>query len=256
MTTAPAGLLEDFSAIGHGKNQSVGVLLLHGYTGSPASMRPWAEYLNGLGYTVSVPRLPGHGRTPEELNKVKWNQWVDRAEEELVKLFNSCDSVFVVGLSMGGGLTAHLATKFSDRLAGIILVNPMIHLPGINSKVAGLVSIVKKMRKSVGDDIKRPNTVEYGYDKLPLVGLKEVLKMHEATRKNLASISCPVMIFHSKDDHVLPVSNTEIIWDGISSTNKQRIELINSYHVATLDFDQDVIHENSRIFFETLVSAK
>lgn len=255
MAMVPAGLLEDFSAIGSGKNQNVGVLLLHGYTGSPASMRPWAEYLNGLGYTVSLPRLPGHGRTPEDLNKVKWNEWVERAEEDLIKLFNSCTSVFVVGLSMGGGLTAHLATKFSDRLAGIILVNPMIHVPGVNSKVAALVSTFVKFRKSVGDDIKRPHTVEYGYDTLPLVGLKEVLKMHEATRKNLASITCPAMVFHSKDDHVLPVSNTDIIWNGISSTNKQRIELINSYHVATLDFDQDVIHENSRIFIESLAKA-
>lgn len=251
MTIAPAGIVEDFSALGHGKNQQVGVLLLHGYTGSPASMRPWAEYLHGHGYTVAVPRLPGHGRTPEELNKVKWNQWVERAEEDLIKLFNSCSTVFIVGLSMGGGLTTHLATKFSERLGGIILVNPMIHVPGMNSKVVAVVSTFVKMRKSVGDDIKRPNTVEYGYDALPIVGLKEVLKMLEATRKNLSAITCPVMIFHSKDDHVLPVSNTNIIWQGIASQQKQRIELINSYHVATLDFDQDLIHENSRVFIES-----
>lgn len=251
MAMAPAGLLEDFYAAG--REKKVGVLLLHGYTGSPASMRPWAEYLNGLGFTVALPRLPGHGRTPQELNKVKWNEWVERAETDLEQLFTECSSVFICGLSMGGGLTAHLATKYSDRLKGIILVNPMIHVPGINSKIAAFVSTFVKMRKSVGDDIKRPHTVEYGYDALPLVGLKEVLKMHEATRKNLSAITCPVMLFHSKDDHVLPVSNTEIIWNGISSQQKQRIELINSYHVATLDFDQDVIHENSRVFIESLV---
>lgn len=250
MATAPEGLLEDFYA--QGTDKKIGVLLLHGYTGSPASMRPWAEYLNGLGFTVALPRLPGHGRTPQELNEVKWHQWVERAETDLEKLFESCTSIFICGLSMGGGLTAHLATKYSDRLAGIILVNPMIHVPGLNSKIAALISAFVKMRKSVGDDIKRPHTVEYGYDALPLVGLKEVLKMHEATRKNLSAISCPVMFFHSKDDHVLPVSNTEILWNGISSIQKQRIELINSYHVATLDFDQDVIHENSRVFIETL----
>ena len=252
MSTAPFGLLEDFVAQGSGKNAEIGILLLHGYTGSPASMRPWAEYLNGLGYSVSLPRLPGHGRTPEELNKVKWQEWVLRAEQELEALFSSSKKVFILGLSMGGGLTTHLATKYSDKLAGIVLVNPMIHVPGINSKVAALVSTFVKLRTSVGDDIKRPNTVEYGYDKLPLVGLKEVLKMHEATRKNLSDVRCPVLLFHSKEDHVLPVSNTEIIWQGISSQSKQRIELINSYHVATLDFDQDLIHENSRVFIEEL----
>ena len=249
---APAGLLKDFSAEGFGKNTKVGVLLLHGYTGSPASMRPWAEYLNGLGYTVRLPRLPGHATQAADLNKVKWQQWVERAEEDLDALFASCDKVFITGLSMGGGLTTHLATKYSDRLSGIVLVNPMIHVPGINSTIAAVISLVMKFKKSVGDDIKRPNTVEHGYDQLPIVGLKEVLKMHEATRREIGKVSCPVLLFHSKDDHVLPVSNTEIIWNGISSGNKQRIELINSYHVATLDFDQDLIHENSRVFIESL----
>ena len=69
---APAGLLEDWAADGSGKNKSVGVLLVHGYTGSPASMRPWAEYLNQRGFTVRVPLLPGHGTKPEDLNEVKW----------------------------------------------------------------------------------------------------------------------------------------------------------------------------------------
>ena len=249
---APVGLLKDFSAQGFGKNAKVGILLLHGYTGSPASMRPWSEYLNGLGYSVKLPRLPGHATVASDLNKVKWPEWVARAEEDLNELFATCDKVFIAGLSMGGGLTTHLATKYSDRLAGIVLVNPMIHVPGINSRIAGLVSLVMKFKKSVGDDIKRPNTVEHGYDQLPIVGLKEVLKMHEATRRDLSKVTCPVLLFHSKDDHVLPVSNTEIIWAGISSANKQRIELINSYHVATLDFDQDLIHENSRVFIESL----
>ena len=84
---APAGLLEDWAADGSGKNKSVGVLLVHGYTGSPASMRPWAEYLNQRGFTVRVPLLPGHGTKPEDLNEVKWEQWPAKVEAELAELF-------------------------------------------------------------------------------------------------------------------------------------------------------------------------
>ena len=72
---APAGLLQDWFSPGSGANKEIGILLVHGFTGSPASMRPWAEYLNQRGYTVKVPLLPGHGTTPEDLNLVKWEEW-------------------------------------------------------------------------------------------------------------------------------------------------------------------------------------
>jgi carboxylesterase len=71
------------------------------------------------------------------------------------------------------------------------------------------------------------------------------------TRKRLHDVTVPLLLFHSKEDHTLPVSNTEIIMKGVSSIPKQRIELVNSYHVATLDYDQDIIFENSLLFVET-----
>lgn len=106
------------------------------------------------------------------------------------------------------------------------------------------------MRDSVGDDIKRPGITEYGYDSLPAVGVYELLKMLHYTRKRLHDVTVPTLLFHSVDDHTLPVSNTEIIMNEIGSRQKQRIELVNSYHVATLDFDQEIIFENSRVFIE------
>jgi carboxylesterase len=106
------------------------------------------------------------------------------------------------------------------------------------------------MRSSVGDDIKKPGVTEHGYDSLPVVGLYQLLKMLSYTRKRLHDVTAPVMIFHSKDDHTLPVSNTEIVMKNVGSIKKQRIELVNSYHVATLDFDQEIIFENSLIFVE------
>ena len=251
---APAGLVSDWSAIGTGANKEIGVVLVHGYTGSPASMRPWAEYLNQKGYSVRVPLLPGHGTKPEDLNEIKWEQWPAKVEAEIVELQRTCKKIFVCGLSMGGGTTLHVATKASNKLSGIILVNPMIHVAFIGPKVAFFLSRFQKLRKSVGDDIKRPGVTEWGYDALPTRGVYQLLQMLKYTRERLHDVTVPMQLFHSVDDHTLPVSNTEIVMKGVGSRIKQRIELTNSYHVATVDYDAEIIFENSRIFIESQCS--
>jgi carboxylesterase len=248
---APDGLLADWFAQGSGASKEVGILLVHGFTGSPASMRPWAEYLNQRGYMVKVPLLPGHGTTPHDLNLVKWQEWPAKVESDLQELLRTCSKVFICGLSMGGGTTLNIATRYSKDLAGIILVNPMIHVKFVPHQLAWAISRFQKMRESVGDDIKRPGITEYGYDALPAVGVYELLKMLHYTRKRLHDVTAPMLLFHSVDDHTLPVTNTEIVMKGVGSRQKQRIELVNSYHVATLDYDQEVIFENSRLFIES-----
>jgi carboxylesterase len=247
---APDGWLQDWAALGSGKTAHVGVLLVHGFTGSPASMRPWGEFLHSKGYTVRVPLLPGHGTRPEDLNKVKWQEWPAKVEFELSELRKSCDVIFLVGLSMGGGTVLNVAASVNNELAGVILVNPMIHVKGVPVELAFFLSRFQKLRTSVGDDIKRPGITEWGYDALPTRGVYQLLKMLRITRRSLSTITVPVQLFHSVDDHTLPVSNTEIILDEIGSTNKSRIELVNSYHVATMDYDQELIFQNSLTFIE------
>jgi carboxylesterase len=247
---APAGLVGDWSAPGSGPTKRIGVLFVHGFTGSPASMRPWALYLNEKGYTVRVLLLPGHGTKPEDLNKVSWSQWTQKVEDEFDELKRTCDQVFICGLSMGGGTILNVASRRSDEIAGIILVNPMIHVAFVGPEVAFFLSRFQKLRKSVGDDIKRPGVTEWGYDALPTRGVVQLLRMLKKTRARLKEVSTPLQLFHSVDDHTLPVSNTEIIFRNIGSHDKQRIELTNSFHVATLDFDAEIIFENSRLFIE------
>ena len=247
---APLELIRDWDAPGSGPNKRIGVLLVHGFTGSPAGMRPWAEFLNKLGYTVRVALLPGHGTKVEDLNHVKWQEWPAKVESELTILLQSCEKVFICGLSMGGGTTLNVAARYSRQLAGIILVNPMIHVKFVPYQLVWVISRFKKFRDSVGDDIKKPGVTEYGYDHLPAVGVYQMLKMLSYTRKRLHDVTVPLLLFHSVDDHTLPVTNTEIILKEIGSREKQRIELINSYHVATLDYDAEIIFENSRIFIE------
>ena len=245
---APAGYLEDFAATGTGPTKEIGILLVHGFTGSPSSMRPWAEFMHQQGYTVRVPQLPGHGTKPEDLNNVKWQEWPRKVESELRELQKSSSKIFVFGLSMGGGLTLYTTQNHQEKITGIVLVNPMIHIPHVTPTMAKILSKFQKMRSAVGNDIKRKNVTEYAYDANPIVGIYELTKMLKVTRANLAKVSIPTLLFHSTEDHVLPVSNTEIILEGISSKDKERVELTNSYHVATLDHDMEIIFEKSLTF--------
>ena len=249
---ASAGLLQDFHALGDKKNGHIGVVLVHGFTGSPAAMRPWAEFLNARGYSVRVPLLPGHGTKPSDLNEVQWPEWPAKVKAEIAELQKQCSQVFVAGLSMGGGTTLHVAAELGDELSGIILVNPMIHVRGISPTLAFAISRVVKFGKSVGNDIKRKGVTEYSYDKMPYRGIHQLLTMLQLTRAALPSVKVPMQLFHSVDDHTLPVSNTEIIMREVGSTNKSRIELLNSFHVATLDHDSELIFANSLTFIEGL----
>lgn len=249
---APAGLLQDFQALGDKKNGHIGIVLVHGFTGSPAAMRPWAEYLNARGYSVRVPLLPGHGTKPADLNEVAWPAWPAKVTAEITELDKYCSQIFVAGLSMGGGTTLHVAAELGEKLSGIILVNPMIHVRGISPTLAFVISRLVKFGKSVGNDIKRKGVTEYSYDKMPYRGIHQLLTMLKLTRAALPSVKVPMQLFHSVDDHTLPVSNTEIIMREVGSATKSRIELLNSYHVATIDHDSELIFANSLTFIEGL----
>ena len=241
-SNAPAGWMEDYFALGS-DHSDIGIIFVHGFKGSPASMRPWAAYFEERGYTVSVPRLPGHATQWPDLNKVKWQEWPARVQVEVDKLKGICKKVFVFGLSVGGCTTLNIAEN--NELAGICLVNPMIHIPGVLIKFAPLIALVQASRPAVGDDIKKPNVTEWGYEVLPTKGVIQLNKMLKITRANLHKVKAPTLLFHSVDDHVLPISNSNIIMSEIDSVAGQRIELTNSYHVAPLDYDAPLIFANS-----------
>jgi carboxylesterase len=251
---APIASMQDWREEGRGDNKKVGIIFAHGFTGSPVSMRPWADFFHEKGYTVSVPLLPGHGTKPEDLNRVKWQEWPSKVEKELDWMHSLGITPFIFGLSMGGGTTLNVCLKHSSSIAGIVLVNPMIHVRFVPPQIAWFISRFQKMRESVGDDIKKPGVTEHGYDSLPAVGVYQLLKMLSYTRARLHDVTVPLLLFHSKEDHTLPVSNSEIIMDRVGSREKQRIELINSYHVATLDYDQEIIFENSLLFVQSHIS--
>src|SRR5688500_11065150 len=115
---------EPFSAAGG----QAGVLVLHGFTGNPQSMRGLAQAFAAAGFTVELPLLPGHGTVIEDMIPTRWADWSGAAEQAYDDLRAKCDKVLVAGLSMGGTLSAWLAAHHPE-ISGLVLVNPAIEPP-------------------------------------------------------------------------------------------------------------------------------
>lgn len=225
----------------------VGVLLSHGFTGSPASMRPWGEHLASLGYAVEVPRLPGHGTTWQEMTTTRFSDWSAEIEATYAELAARCDVVVVGGLSMGGALTIQLAERHPE-IAGLMLVNAAVASTNRQLLAVPLLKHVVKAMPAIGGDIKKQGVSEYAYDHTPLKPLHSMVQAWKQIRRDLEKISCPVLLFRSAEDHVVDPSSARLILAGVSSTDVTERVLAESYHVATLDNDAPAIFAESADF--------
>ena len=246
MSVAPHA--EPFFAAGEPDENSgrrVGILLSHGFTGSPASMVPWGRHLAGLGFGVAVPRLPGHGTTWQEMNRTGWHDWYDELNRAFEKLKSEHDDVVVGGMSMGGGLVLKLAADRGRDVSGVMLVNAAV---ASNNKQLLAVPVLKRVIPSmpgIGNDIKKPGQDEHGYDRVPLKALGSMLAGWKAVREDLPKVTQPIIHFRSAEDHVVDPSSSQIIASKVSSLEVEERILENSYHVATLDNDAPAIFEES-----------
>ncbi len=224
---------------------AVGVLLVHGFTGTPQSLRPWGEYLAGQGYTVSCPRLPGHGTVLAEMNATRWPDWYGAAERALDELRSHCSEVFVAGLSMGGTLAIRLAEQRGDHIAGLMLVNPSLGTERKDIAVLKIMARVLSSWKGVANDIKKPGARELAYGKVPLKAAVSLQELWAVTHNDLAKVDVPILTFRSTEDHVVEPLSGRLLLDGVRSTDVTERLLHNSYHVATLDNDAEVIFTES-----------
>jgi carboxylesterase len=233
---------------------STGVLLCHGFTGSPASLRPWAEHLAAEGHTVSLPLLPGHGTDWRELELTRWPDWYTAVERELVELSQRCDHVFVAGLSMGGTLALRLAEQRPDAVTGLIVVNPSVHTRRADMKALPVIRHVVRSVKGITNDIKKPGQDEVGYARTPLQPLYSLTEMWRDVSARLGDIACPMLAFGSDDDHVVEPSNCIEVVEGVSSHDVMFVPLHDCYHVATLDNDAHQFFDQSNAFIRRVVA--
>lgn len=239
--------LDDPTAAFAHDGDDVGVVLCHGFTGSPASMRPWADALVAAGHSVRLPLLPGHGAGVAEANLSRWEDWYLTDERAYLDLAARCRHVFAFGLSMGGALALRLAQH--HRIDGLVLVNPAVELRDARLAVLPLLRRLRASIPAISGDIAKPGVGEAGLDRTPLTALASMLQLWADVRAGLDRVNCPVLAFRSKHDHVVGPGSMELIENGVTGPFERR-ELTRSFHVATLDYDAPEIIDASLQFLK------
>lgn len=237
------------------ESNSVAICVLHGFTGSPKSVTPWGRALAAAGWTVRVPRLPGHGTRWQDMNITTWEDWYAEADRNVCELKAHHDQVFIMGLSMGGSLSLRIAEEHGSTISGIVLVNPAVHSERADRHLLPLISRFIPSFPGVSNDIAKPGVDEGAYDRLPLKAAHSLTKLWTVVKADIAKVTQPLLVFHSKQDHVVEPSNTAWILANTRSADKTDVLLTRSFHVATIDYEADVIESGSIDFVRRVIAG-
>ncbi len=227
-----------------------GVLMVHGFTGSPASMRPIGEWLASRGLSVEGIRLPGHGTDLDDLQARRWTEWVDEAARGLDALRARCGIVLVFAQSMGGCVALALAASRPHDVDALALANPYVFDPRLLALPIGRRFL--RSVKGIGNDISKPGQDELAYPRMPVPAIAEMSAMMKMVRAALPEIHTPVLVFRSGIDHVIPRSNATRVLDRIGSERTVLVPCPNSFHVVTLDHDAPLVRERILAFAREL----
>lgn len=227
-------------------------LLCHGFTGSPASLRPVGEALGAAGIAVDLPRLPGHGTSLAEMRPTRWADWFTVVERALLGLAQRYSVVVVVGLSMGGALALRLAELHGQRLAGLVLINPAVASSDRRLRFLPLLRYLVSTLPGLANDISRPGQDEIAYDRVPLHPLHSQVQAWRQVRERLAHVTQPMLLAHSPNDRIVDPSSSQIIQRGVSSQHVTTLSLEQSRHVATLDHDAPMLIERTVRFVQDI----
>ncbi len=226
----------------------IGVLVIHGFTGSPQTMRPVADAMVRAGFSVELPRLPGHGTDIEDMKQTTFPDYAATVEAAYADLAARTEKVVVVGLSMGGTLTAWVTARHPE-VAGAVFINAAVAPldPALLSMVDDMIAAGETAAPGVGSDIADPDAKEDAYLGSPLVPLRSLAVALGELQDDLPKITCPVLIMTSPNDHVVEPSASDHLAASVSGP-VERVTLERSYHVATLDYDKDLIIERTTEF--------
>lgn len=225
------------------EGNSIGVLLCHGFTATTSEVRLLGNFLREHGYTVAGPLLPGHGTSPQELNRCRWQDWAAALESAYQDLAARCEKVFVAGESMGGLLSLYLTSQHSEIVA-VMTYSAALKLP------ARFYEIVIPLFANIVPSIKKkatpPNAADarwQGYMQNPLKAAAELLKLQSVVRGVLPQIEQPILIVQGKLDTSVDATAPGIIYDAVGSVDKHLHWFDQSTHCILIDQEwEDVAH--------------
>lgn len=229
---------------GKGNTKEIGLLLIHGFSSTLSIFTDLVNRLSVDGFTISVPCLPGHGAHPEDLLTVNRQDWLQTVENAFDFLNQQCKQVIVIGFSLGGALAIHLACKHPN-IKKLILIAPAICLKWYLRLLCTTLSLITKLGirflPMLAGDIKKPDTYEIAYNKVPTHALGQLYLLTKHVQKILPELKTERIVFYSHYDHIVDsrLSTKMLINCGLNE--EKLIWLDNSYHVLLLDNDAEVI---------------
>jgi len=240
-------------------SQDAAVLLLHGYMGTVQTVRNWALAFAQAGFAVEAPLLPGHGTSHEDMVDTQWSDYVDYSDAVYKKLAARYERVFVGGLCMGGPIAASVVTRHPE-VAGLLSINGSFQLPR-HWNSSFLREMLKDNRiffqwfrgQTMEDPAAPPLIV---YDLAPIAPMLTLRASLEAVYEQLSEVRCPVLAFTSRLDTVLEPDESEPAWLKQFSGPVEHIFLERSRHLATLDYDKEIIETRSVEFVQEILQGK
>jgi carboxylesterase len=221
--------------------------MVHGFTGSPASMRPMGTWFAEQDLSVIGVRLPGHGTSVEDLRHRSWTEWYSEVDGALTELRARCATAVVLGQSMAASLAVHLAASRPGEVDGLVLPSPYL----FDARHA-LIPIGRRFLRTLKGfnrgDIKKPGQDELAYDRLPVPGIVTMAALMKIARTELPEVRAPALVFEPGKDHTIPASNPRRVVEALGSARRELIRCPDSYHVITLDNDAPMVREQVLTF--------
>jgi carboxylesterase len=243
---------EPWSHVGTGAH---GALVVHGFTGNPGSMRGVAEALAAAGFHVEMPLLPGHGTTVDDMLPTRWADWSAAADAAYATLAARADKVVVVGLSMGGALTLWLGQQHPE-IVGLVCINPATQpqAADVVAMLQGMVDSGSDRMPAIGSDIADPDAHESAYDATPLAPLLSLVVDGLAPlAEGYGAMRQPLLLLNSPQDHVVEPAQGDFLAAHYGGP-LERILLERSYHVATQDYDKQLVFDTTVAFAQRVTA--
>ncbi len=236
-----------------------GVLVLHGFTGTPWEVEPLALALRAGGHVVECPTLPGHCTSPEELARTPWRAWQGAAEAAWARLGRRTERRAVVGFSMGGLLAIRLAAAHAD-VGALVTVGTPLGLPGWAERAARLLARLgprAALPKLRGSDIKDPSAraASPSYDRIPAAAVGELVALARAARADLPRVRAPALVVHATHDHTAPYAHAARLAAGLGSADVRVLTLAESFHLTFVDVEAERAIEGVSRFLEHRIAG-
>jgi carboxylesterase len=229
----------------------VGVLLSHGVTATTAEIRPLAQRLHEAGYAVAGPLLPGHGTTPDDLNRARWQDWARAAEGTLQQLAERCERVIVGGESMGAVAALYLASELPEAV-GVLAYAPAIKL-NLSTWDRFRLRLLAPIISSVPKRNWSPCEGHQAYRVTPLRAGVQSLNMQKEVLRRLPQIRQPVLVVQGCLDRSIDPHAAETIRQGVSSAVVDVHWLEHSAHTVLLDREFDQVVELTLRFVDRVL---